>query len=386
MGKKGRHISLDISRDLITNSKPCPAQINFKDLEYSIAIKNSISNDSGKFMENLSLKFLPKNKDESKKKIILDRITGSFTPGRLTAIMGPSGSGKTSLLNLLSGRVSSGKVEGNIWLNGRSADSGSLGLVSRFISQEDVMMSTMTVREVVEMAIKFRVDGITQDEINVRANEAITTLELEKCQNTLIGDTIAKGISGGERKRTSIAMEMATDSSILFLDEPTSGLDMYTSALVVKLLRFISRSGQTVVSVIHQPSSDIFKLFDDIVLLSEGQIIYFGPQKQLVDYFSKLGFQCPNYTNPADFVFTDVLNLNEAELEKMKAEKFSGSKADYKFLKISSLAESWKSSEQCGAIKEMVESPILDPLNESNFTSSVDSSSSNIVGNRDRIL
>ncbi|OLY82418.1 ATP-binding cassette sub-family G member 2 [Smittium mucronatum] len=322
-------------------------------------------------LETLKSKFLLHKKDESKKKIILDKITGSFTPGRLTAILGPSGSGKTSLLNLLSGRISSGNVEGNIWLNGRKADSGSLGPVSRFISQDDVMMSTMTVREVIEMAIKFRVDGITPEEITRRADDAINTLELEKCQNTLIGDTITKGISGGERKRTSIAMEMATDSSILFLDEPTSGLDMYTSILVVKLLRFISRSGQTVVSVIHQPPSEIFKLFDDVVLLSEGKIIYFGPQEELLGYFSRLGFQSPNNTNPADFVFTDVLNLNEAELEKMKVENFPGSKADYKLLKINDLAESWKVSEHYNVIKERVDNPILDPLNELNFTSSV---------------
>ncbi|OLY78091.1 ATP-binding cassette sub-family G member 2 [Smittium mucronatum] len=359
-------ISLELPGDSPTKLKPRPAQINFKDLEYSVTIKNAISQDSKKLSEKLFSK-----KAESKKKVILDQITGSFTPGRLTAIMGPSGSGKTSMLNLLSGRISSGKVEGNIWLNGRKADSGSLGLVSRFISQDDVMLSTMTVREVIEMAINFRVDGITPEELSRRTNEAITTLELDKCQNTLIGDTITKGISGGERKRTSIAMEMATDSSILFLDEPTSGLDMYTSSLVVKLLRYISRSGQTVVSVIHQPSSDIFKLFDDIVLLSEGKIVYFGPQEELVDYFSKLGFTCPNFTNPADFVFTDVLNLNEAELEQMNLEKFSGSKADYRVLKINDLAEKWINSEQYRIIKEKVENPLLDPLNESNFTSTV---------------
>ncbi|OLY79963.1 ATP-binding cassette sub-family G member 2 [Smittium mucronatum] len=366
MEKPDTHISLSVPEDFPTSNKPQPAQINFKDLEYSVDIKNSISNDSKKIKDIISLK-----KYESKKKVILDQITGSFSPGRLTAILGPSGSGKTSLLNLLSGRISSGKVEGNIWLNGRKADSGSLGLVSRFISQDDVMLSTMTVKEVIEMAINFRVSGITPEELSIRTKEAITTLELDKCQNTLIGDTITKGISGGERKRTSIAMEMATDSSILFLDEPTSGLDMYTSSLVVKLLRYISRSGQTVVSVIHQPSSDIFKMFDDIVLLSEGKIVYFGPQEELVDYFSKLGFQCPNYTNPADFVFTDVLNLNEAEIEQMKLEKFSGSKSDYRVLKINDLAEKWKNSDQYEVIKERVEGPILDSLNQFNFTSSV---------------
>ncbi|PWA00900.1 hypothetical protein BB558_003037 [Smittium angustum] len=278
-----------------------PAEIVFENLTYKVDIKTKTS-------KRTKLLGCFKNYENTRSKTILDSITGSFKPGKLTAIIGPSGSGKTSLLNLLSGRIGSGNITGNIWLNGRNADNGSLKLVSRYISQEDVMLPTMTVKEIIEMAIRFRIDKITEKELEERLNDAVETLELQKCLNTQIGDSISKGISGGEKKRTSIAMDMATNSSILFLDEPTSGLDIYTSLLVTKLLRSISRTGQTVVSVIHQPSSDIFSLFDEVMVLSEGKIVYFDKQKSMVPYFNKIGYQCPMYTNPADFVFTNILN------------------------------------------------------------------------------
>ncbi|OLY79995.1 ATP-binding cassette sub-family G member 2 [Smittium mucronatum] len=361
------HTSVSIEENVeCSKLKPQPAQISFKNLCYSIPIETNKTSFLGK--KNVS------DSDRFARKIILDNVTGSFNPGKLTAIMGPSGSGKTSLLNLLSGRISSGKVEGDIWLNGRAAGCGSLSLISRFISQDDVMLSTITVKEVIEMAIKFRIGNVSSEEIDRRCSQAISALELEKCQNTLIGNSILKGISGGERKRTSIAMEMATDSSILFLDEPTSGLDMYTSHLVTKLLLDISRSGQTVVSIIHQPSSDTFELFDDVMILSEGKVIYFGPQEDLVPYFSGIGYQCPNFTNPADFVFSNVLNLDVNELEKSKNYDYFTSRSNIRILKIDKLALKWKKSKQYMNIIAKVDEPILNPLNKLNFTSSISSS------------
>ncbi|OLY79994.1 ABC transporter G family member 12 [Smittium mucronatum] len=351
--------SFDAEKFQKLSLKFTPSQISFKNLVYSVPIRSKSKKKESEHID-------PASSKKKKTKIILDNITGSFMPGRLTAIMGPSGSGKTSLLNLLSGRISSSKFEGGIWLNGRRADGGSLGLVSRFISQDDIMLSTMTVKEAIEMAIEFRIKDISREEINRRTNDAIYTLELEKCQNTIIGDSITTGISGGERKRTSIAMEMATDSSILFLDEPTSGLDIYTSHLVVKLLKKISRSGQTVVSAIHQPSSDIFNLFDDILILSEGLVAYFGPQKDLVPYFSSIGYQCPLYTNPADFIFTDVLN-------PLGFDPVQNTRQLNRLINSQNLSDTWNFSSQAKILNASVENPLLDPLTPLNFTSSVSS-------------
>ncbi|OMJ13564.1 ABC transporter G family member 27, partial [Smittium culicis] len=177
--------------------------ISFNNLRYSVQVKSQFTGNNGGVPKKQSVLGKFSRKKDFSEKVILNNVSGTFRPAKLTAIMGPSGSGKTSLLNILSGRVYSGKVTGEIWANGRKANNGALNLLSRFISQDDVMMSTMTVREVIEMSIKFRQKNITKDELTSRADDAISLLELERCQNTLIGDSISKGISGGERKRVS---------------------------------------------------------------------------------------------------------------------------------------------------------------------------------------
>ena len=136
----------------------------------------------------------------------------------------------------------------------------------------------------------------------------ISILHLEKCKDTIVGDSIIKGISGGERKRLSVGMEMIMNPSIIFLDEPTSGLDTYTAYSLVKSLKNITSTGRTVVATIHQPSSDLLRLFDDLIILNHGKIIYQGEVNNLVNYFSNLGYKCPEYTNPSDYLFMTILN------------------------------------------------------------------------------
>ncbi|PVV02779.1 hypothetical protein BB560_002757 [Smittium megazygosporum] len=339
------------------------ADITFENLSYSVKTKSFDPSDKNK------IRIFRKNKMVEKK--ILKNVSGTFAQGTLTAILGPSGSGKTTLLNLLSGRVTQGTIEGNIWLNGRKADEGALKYVSRYISQDDIMLPTMTVNEVVEMATKFRVENLSKSELETRVNDALRTLYLEKCKNTVIGDSINKGISGGERKRTAIAMEMATNSSILLLDEPTSGLDIFTSILVVKILKQISKSGQTVICVIHQPSSEILSMFDNVVVLSDGEMAYFGPQDKMVDYFASIGYTCPQFSNPADFIFTEVLNkptdLETEDHESRPSEKMQ--KEDGK-----DLARSWKESSHFRDLENKINNPSLNPVTSSFFTSSIKTS------------
>ena len=143
----------------------------------------------------------------------------------------------------------------------------------------------------------------TVAERNERITSTIKLLNLTKCADTIVGDSNVKGISGGERKRTAIAMELITNPSMIFLDEPTSGLDSFTAYSVVNLLRGLALSGRTVIATIHQPSSEIFYLFDDLLLLAEGRVIYHGEVKNAIDYFGGLGFKCPQYVNPSDFIF-----------------------------------------------------------------------------------
>jgi ABC-type multidrug transport system ATPase subunit len=121
-----------------------------------------------------------------------------------------------------------------------------------------------------------------------------------------------KGVSGGERKRTSIGVELITNPSLIFLDEPTTGLDSYTATQVMKLLKNLSQQGRTIIQTIHQPNSETFRCFDKLMLLAQGQIIYFNDKDKAVDYFSKIGFPCPELSNPADY-FMSIMSIESIE-------------------------------------------------------------------------
>lgn len=170
----------------------------------------------------------------------------------------------------------------------------------------------MSVRECLEFAAKLKLPG-TLDQKLARVDEVITMLKLTKCQNTKIGGQLVKGVSGGERKRTSIGVELITDPTLIFLDEPTTGLDSFTATSVMDSLGDLARKdGRTVISTIHQPNSDIFEQFDRLVLLAKGKILYFNEARFSVDYFSSIGFQCPDLSNPADF-FMSMMSIESIE-------------------------------------------------------------------------
>lgn len=162
----------------------------------------------------------------------------------------------------------------------------------------------MTVRECLTFAARLKLEA-SEDEKQERVNHMIKTLKLSKAQNTRIGGPLVKGVSGGERKRTSIGVELITDPNLVFLDEPTTGLDSFTATSVMESLGDLARKeNRTVVSTIHQPNTDIFDMFDRLVLLAKGKIIYFNEAKHSVDYFSNLGYTCPDTSNPCDYFMT----------------------------------------------------------------------------------
>lgn len=179
----------------------------------------------------------------------------------------------------------------------------------------------MTVRECLEFAAKLKLGGSTDSKIE-RVNELIGELSLTKCQNTKIGGPLVKGVSGGERKRTSIGVELITNPNLIFLDEPTTGLDSYTATTVIDTLRNLAKQGRTVISTIHQPNSDIYEIFDRLMLLAQGRVIYFNEAEKAVDYFSSIGFACPEMTNPADYFMTimSIESFDEEDDENAKDE------------------------------------------------------------------
>ncbi|XVF69601.1 hypothetical protein PTKIN_Ptkin11bG0094200 [Pterospermum kingtungense] len=236
-------------------------------------------------------------------KRLLQGLSGYAEPGRIMAIMGPSGSGKSTLLDSLAGRLARNVVmTGNILLNGKKKrlDYGGVKFQA-YVTQEDVMLGTLTVRETVTYSAHLRLpNNLNKEEVKDIVEGTIMEMGLQDCADTVIGNWHLRGISGGEKKRLSIALEILTMPKILFLDEPTSGLDSASAFFVVQALRNSARDGRTVISSIHQPSSEVFMLFDDLFLLSGGETVYFGEAKMAVEFFAEAGVPCPSRRNPSD--------------------------------------------------------------------------------------
>ncbi|VFQ95549.1 unnamed protein product [Cuscuta campestris] len=233
-------------------------------------------------------------------KRLLNAITGYAQPGRVLAIMGPSGSGKSTLLDSLAGRLSGNLIlTGDIFLNGSKSRLNN-GAVA-YVTQEDLLMGTLTVRETITYSAQLRLpSSLTRTEVAEVVENVITEMGLEECGDHLIGNWHLRGLSGGEKKRLSIALEMLTEPRMLFLDEPTSGLDSAAAFFAVQVLKNAASCGKTIVCSIHQPSSEVFALFDDLCLLSSGETIYFGEAGSAVEFFTDSGSPCPSRRSPSD--------------------------------------------------------------------------------------
>jgi ABC-type multidrug transport system ATPase subunit len=250
--------------------------------------------------------------------LVLQSVTGSIDHGRLTAVMGPSGSGKTTFITTLAGRAHYGTQQGRVTINGKRESVAQLRKFVGFVPQEDTMVRCLTVREVLAHEAALRLDrGVGQDEREAIINETLEVLGLVEVQNSIIGDELIRGVSGGQRKRVNIGMELVAKPTLLFLDEPTSGLDSTASAEVVKALARVTHGkGITVAAVIHQPRYEIFTLFDDILLLGKGgRTAYLGPTDDALAYFAKLGYVCPKFTSPPDF-FLDTIVEHAREVHE----------------------------------------------------------------------
>ncbi|KAI9175841.1 hypothetical protein H9P43_006205 [Blastocladiella emersonii ATCC 22665] len=287
------------------------------------------------------------------KRTILHGIASTFKAGRLTVIVGASGAGKTSCLNAVAGEATSGTISGNVYLNGQRAAGGEIKRVSGFVHQDDVLMGTQTVLEAITMSAQLRLpSGMSDAERQQRIDETITMLGLDKCKHSIVGTATAKGISGGERKRVCMARELVSNPPVFFLDEPSSGQDSYTAWSVVRLLKKLAESGRTVVATLHQPSSEIFHLVDDLCILSQGEVMYYGPAEESVPYFARAGYPCPQYSNPADFFFMDILNT---EGSGRGTGEVTGPYAPKE--RIPRLLEVWKHSPENKAVLEAIARP-----------------------------
>ncbi len=187
--------------------------------------------------------------------------------------------------------------------------------------QDDCLVPTATPREALTFAAILRLPFHTFDTkaITIMVSNTIEELGIEQCADTMIGDDLINGISGGERKRTSVGIELITSPSLLFLDEPISGLDSYNGYKLITLLKRIASSNACVLLTIHQPSSEIFYLFDTVIFLKEGHVLYQGPAEDVVPYFTSRGYMFPPNHNPADTVmfFCEIDSLDTLQERKV---------------------------------------------------------------------
>lgn len=249
------------------------------------------------------------------KKVLLDNISGSITGG-FWAIMGASGGGKTTLLSTLSLRLDTNVMDvvGEFRINGAKYSKHILKNMSAYVMQDDLLHAELTVFETLNYAANLRLPkGFSKEQRADRVEEVLELMGISYCKQVIIGDTRRKGISGGERKRVCVAVELLTMPKLVFLDEPTSGLDSTTALAVCETLKKLSTSGQcTVVCTIHQPQQKIFELFDNLILMKRGCIVYQGSCLKSIRFLENVGLACPVGMNPADYLI-DVISPNRKD-------------------------------------------------------------------------
>ncbi|KAL8286472.1 hypothetical protein RQP46_004489 [Phenoliferia psychrophenolica] len=237
-------------------------------------------------------------------RLVLDSITGSVLPGEIMAVIGASGAGKSTFLDLLAKKSKKGTTQGEILVNGKQVGDAEYRRVVGFVDQEDTLMGTLTVYETVLCSALLRLPrDMSIADKKMRVLETMHELGILGIRDSRVGESGQRSISGGEKRRVSIACELVTSPSILFLDEPTSGLDSYNAFNVVESLVQLSRTyKRTVVFTIHQPRSNIVALFDKLILLANGKLVYSGKASDCQTYFSGIGSACPPGYNIADYL------------------------------------------------------------------------------------
>ncbi|KAJ1721924.1 hypothetical protein LPJ53_003613 [Coemansia erecta] len=235
---------------------------------------------------------------------VLHDISGSVYPGELVAIMGSSGAGKTTLLNVLAGRVQGGRLYGDIKFNGVKRNPSAFKRLLAYVEQDDLMFAQLSVRETLNTSAQLRLSDkkYTQEQKSERVDSVLRQLRLTHVGDSRIGGGGERGVSGGERKRVSIGVELVTDPSILVLDEPSSGLDSSSAEMVVALTKQMSVERRLcTLMTIHQPSAEMVALFDKIIVLAQGRLVYMGVASQAVSYFASIGYPS-THPNPANFL------------------------------------------------------------------------------------
>jgi len=314
--RKGQRAKVD-DGDLVRFG-PMPALLSFKAESIDVVVEDHVGWEGRPLFEIEARDVgvtVPDRNDPKRPKVLLDGVSFKALPGDLIALMGPSGSGKTTLLHLLTGYIS--PTQGQVLINGQPLAAifdtlrGSIG----YVPQDDIIHPELTVREAVHYSARFRLPpDFSEREVEERVDTTLRQLGLESVAHLQIGRPEQKVLSGGQRKRVNIAMELVTDPVLLFLDEPTSGLAANdTTALVELLARLARDSGKTIIATIHQPAKDEYQRFNLALILGHGGVeLYFGPSTDAYEFFQ-------NWRAPAERPGVDSPRDMFAELPEREA-------------------------------------------------------------------
>ncbi|TWW78333.1 ATP-binding cassette sub-family G member 8 [Takifugu flavidus] len=286
-------------------------QLEVNDLNYEVDTAAHIP-----WYERLSEFKLPWAMNGNKQKAI-SNLSLRVRSGQMLAIIGSSGCGKTSLLDIITCRDEGGEMtSGEVLINGRPNTPQLVKKSIAHVRQDDRLLPHLTVRETLAFVAKLRLPThFTQAQRDQRVDNVIAELRLRQCAHTRVGNDYVRGVSGGERRRVSIAVQLLWNPGILILDEPTSGLDSFTAHNLVITLSRLARGNRLILLSVHQPRSDIFQLFDLVVLLSSGSAVYCGAARDMVSYFTSLGYPCPRYCNPSDF-YVDLISIDRRSRDR----------------------------------------------------------------------
>ncbi|KAJ8062967.1 hypothetical protein OCU04_008212 [Sclerotinia nivalis] len=285
------------------------------DVELSAADDDHLKNTTVRNLIWKNVTVTVKDYKTKEPKAILDDLSGVVEAGEICALMGPSGCGKTTLLNVLAHRVAAAKatVTGETLVNGSSPPMKVFRDMSSYVEQEDALIGSLTVQETLNFAARLaHKSSLTKTERMRRIRGLLDSFGLRNQAHTIIGTPIQKGISGGQKRRVSVASQLITRPKLLFLDEPTSGLDSAASWEVMSFVKEVAkRNNLIVIASIHQPSTSTFHLFDKLMLLSGGKSYYFGPVSEVNSHFESIGYTIPLHMNASEYLL-DLLNTDFA--------------------------------------------------------------------------
>ncbi|EEE65874.1 hypothetical protein OsJ_21675 [Oryza sativa Japonica Group] len=300
---------------------------------------------------------------------ILRGVSGAVRPSRMTLLLGPPSSGKTTLLLALAGKLDpSLRRGGEVTYNGFELEEFVAQKTAAYISQTDVHVGEMTVKETLDFSARCQGVGTKYDlltelarrekeagirpepevdlfmkatsmegvESSLQTDYTLRILGLDICADTIVGDQMQRGISGGQKKRVTTGEMIVGPTKVLFMDEISTGLDSSTTFQIVKCLQQIVHLGEaTILMSLLQPAPETFELFDDIILLSEGQIVYQGPREYVLEFFESCGFRCPERKGTADF-------LQEVTSKKDQEQYWADKHRPYRYISVSEFAQRFK--------------------------------------------